>query len=172
MAIYISTNGIKEIHLFWTVSNTKFIINKINKMLIWSVKMYPIVALVCIYLVTCEFKLVSFAFYHVIFLPYELLPHLCVCLEGGVHCCYWFSTVVFIFYWFTSVIFLTWEIFAETVSCGQWFLFWPAKIYFCYFTNTLQVIASNRYAWYTCEVFSSTVLHFRFLYQNQSLRLV
>lgn len=48
VAIYISTNGIKGIHLFWTVSNTKFIINKINKMLIWSVKTYPIVALVCI----------------------------------------------------------------------------------------------------------------------------
>ena len=82
MAIYISTNGIKEIHLFWTVSNTKFIINKINKMLIWSVKTYPIVALVCIYLVTGEFKLVSFAFYHLIFLPWWIVA-LFVCVLGG-----------------------------------------------------------------------------------------
>ena len=126
-----------------------------------------------LHLVTGECKLVSFASYYVIFLPWGIVaPSVCVLGRQS-------SLLLLIFLlWCSSFIdlqesfFLTWEIFAETISCGQWFLFWPAKNYFCYFTNTLQVIASNRYAWYTCEVFSSTVLHFRFLYQNQSLRLV
>ena len=48
-------------------------------------------------------------------------------------------------------------IFAENNACSQWFLFWPAKYWVCYFTNTSWVITFNSYTWHTCKVFSSTV---------------
>lgn len=121
-----------------------------------------------LHLVTGECKLVSLLLIMLYFFPEELLPHLCVCWEGKVHCFYWFFYCGVHLLLIYRVIFDLGD-FAETSSCGQWiFLFWPAKNYFCYFTNTLQLLHPTGMP--DTPVVSTLCFIFSFYIQNQSLR--